>query len=80
MPLFYGFKHPIYQEIKYRDLKDQIRYTEAIKEVLEQNMSFTSSLELNHEGGDFCLENKIKQHKLLAPRGKVTDEMWRRRP
>ena len=78
MPLFYGFKHPIYQEIEYRDLKDQICYPEAIKEVLEQNMSFTSSLELNHEGGDFCLENKIKQHKLLAPRGKVTDDMWKR--
>ena len=27
---------------------------------------------MNHQGGDFCLENKIKAHKLIAPKG-----MWK---
>ena len=32
----------------------------------------------NHEGGDFKLENKIKQIKALTPKGKKDCEMWKR--
>ena len=73
-----NFRHPIYQEIEYRDLKNRTLYPKEIKTVTDENMSFTTSLDLNHEGGDFCLENKIKKHKLIAPKGRVSDEMWLR--
>ena len=36
-----------------------------------------SSLELNHQGGDFCLENTIKRHKMIAPKGTVSNNTWR---
>ena len=32
---------------------------------------------MNHQGGDFCLENKIKRHKLIAPKGKISNDTWR---
>ena len=78
MPMFYAFKHPIYQEIEYRDLRNRALYPKEIKDLTDSNMSFSSSLDLNHEGGDFCLENKIKEHKLIAPKGRVADDMWLR--
>ena len=61
MPLFFAFNHPIYQEIEYRDLKKQVLYPPEIKRFLDDNMSFSLNLDLNHQGGDFCLEGKIKR-------------------
>ena len=77
LPLFYAFNHPLYQEMEYRDLKNRAQYPASIKELLEQNCSFnTSTLPLNHQGGDFCLENKIKRHKLIAPKGRISNDTW----
>ena len=78
LPFFYGFKHPIYQEVEYRDLFNRASYPEAIATFLEKHSCFNASkLELNHQGGDFCLENKTKRHKMIAPKGKVSNTTWR---
>ena len=77
MPLFYGFNHPIYQEIEYRDLQNRVCYPEEVRKLLDRNMAFSdSALDLNHQGGDFCLEGKIKRHKMVAPKGDVTEDTW----
>ena len=47
-------------------------------DLLARNMSFTTSLDLNHEGGNFCLEAKIKKHKMVAPKGVISNDMWKR--
>ena len=66
-------------EIEYRDLENQSIYPKEIKSCLDQNMSFsTSQLEQNHQGGDFCLEGKIKRHKMVAPKGVISNDMWMR--
>ena len=78
MPLFYRFRHPIYQEIEYKDLSNRSSYPDEVLELLNNNMSFTTTLRLNHEGGDFCLESKIKKHKMIAPKGPVSNETWMR--
>ena len=42
-------------------------------------MSFsTSQLDYNHQGGDFCLEGKIKRHKMVAPKGSISNDMLKR--
>ena len=50
---------------------------EEICQLIKANTSFTKSLDLNHQGGDFCLEEKIKRHKFVAPKGRVSNETWR---
>ena len=77
MPLFFAFNHPIYKEIEYRDLKKQVLYPPEIKRFLDENMSFSLNLDLNHQGGDFCLEGKIKRHKIVAPNGAISKDIWR---
>ena len=78
LPLFYSFNHPIYQEVEYRDLCNRAMYPNTISDVLESQSCFNiSSLPMNHQGGDFCLENKIKAHKLIAPKGKISQQMWK---
>ena len=37
----------------------------------------SSQLDYNHQGGDFVLEGKIKRHKMAAPKGIVSNEMWK---
>ena len=69
MPLFYAFQHPIYQEIESRDFVALMVYPTEIKNVLDKNLAFTTTKESNPADGDFWLENKIKQHKLIAPKG-----------
>ena len=78
MPLFYAFNHPIYQYIEYRDLKNQVIYPKEVKKVLDDNMSFSKQLDHNHQGGDFSLEGKIKRLKMVAPKGRISNELWRR--
>ena len=78
MPMFYGFNHPIYQELEYYDLANKVQYPKEIAALLDQNATFTANLEYNHQGGDFSLENKIKRHKMVAPKGNVTNDMWKR--
>ena len=75
---FYSFNHPIYQEVEYRDLKNRAMYPDILTQFFEKNSCFTKSkLDLNHQGGDFCLENKIKRHKMIAPKGITSNETWR---
>ena len=77
-PLFYAFNHPIYQEVEYRDLFNRGTYPDSISTFMKHNSCFTTSpLDLNHQGGDFCLENKIKRHKMVAPNGIVSNSTWR---
>ena len=76
--LFYVFNYPIYQDTEYYDLQNMATYPEEIKQVLDDNMPFSSSqLDRNHQGDDFVLEGKIKRHKLVAPKGMVSNEMWK---
>ena len=78
MPLFYAFNHPIYQDIEYYDLQNMATYPKETKELLDDNMSFSSSqLDHKHQGGDFAPEGKIKRHKMVAPKGIVSNEMWK---
>ena len=37
-----------------------------------------SELKAKHQDGDFHLEGKIESHKMFAPKGHITNELWRR--
>ena len=53
-------------------------YPREIKGLLDDSMSFSSSqFDHNHQGNDFALEGKIKRHKMVAPKGIVSNEMWK---
>ena len=79
LPMFYAFNHPIYQFIEYTDLQNRSSYPNDIKNIVENNLSFNkSNLPHNHQGGDFCLEEKIKKHKMVAPKGPVSNETWKK--
>ena len=77
LPFFYAFNHPIYQEVEYRDLQYRVSYPGNIYEFMKSNSCFSTSTDLNHQGGDFCLENKIKRHKMVAPKGIINNNIWR---
>ena len=78
LPLFYTFRHPIYQDIECFDLINIISLPQEVRKLLKKNMTFTSSrLKHNHEGGDFILEGKIKKHKMVAPKGPISADTWR---
>ena len=36
-----------------------------------------SLIDHKHQGGDFAPEGKIKRHKMVAPKGIVSNEMWK---
>ena len=79
--MFYAFNHPIYREVEYNELKLKALSPPQIAAIRRANCTFSnvgSTVHFNHEGGDFKLENKIKQTKALAPKGKKSEEMWRR--
>ena len=70
--LFYGFNHPIYREVEYNELRQKAIYPEKIALLRNDNVSFSSAKKpsSNHEGGDFKLENRIKQIKSITPKEK----------
>ena len=79
MPMFYSFNHPTYQEIEYRDLENRVLYPKVLLQFIRDNTSFTTcERDLDHQGADFCLEGKIKKQKMMAPKGPVSCETWRR--
>ena len=41
--LFYGFNHPIYQEIEYRDLLQKVIMPKEVKELQDKNMTYSQS-------------------------------------
>ena len=61
--LFYGFRHPLYQEIEYRDLKNKAIYPVEVKNQGAKNLTYSSSHEPSRcQGGDFMLEQKVNFH------------------
>ena len=42
LDLFYGFNHPIYREIEYRDLRNKAIYPENVSNQRKQNLTFSS--------------------------------------
>ena len=69
---FYGFNHPYYQEIEFRDLKLKSLAPPEILLQLKKNLTFSGDEKLSRgQGGDFLLEQKVKQQKALAPKGVV---------
>ena len=72
LDFFYGFNHPIYQEIEYRDLRNKIIYPPEIRAQLEENITFSNSTHPSRgQGGDFILEQKVKKQKMLSPKGPI---------
>ena len=77
--LFYAFRHPIYQEVEYRELRSQSSYPEQVKILRDRNLSFASTvLHDKCQGGDFILEQKIRRQKMLCPKGPVEAKVWER--
>jgi len=74
LEMFYGFQHPFYQEIEYRDLKVKASYPPEIKDVRNRNLTFSiTSTQAKNQGGDFILEGKIKR----ASKGVDDEKMWK---
>ena len=45
---------------------------------MDENVTFSKSdLNHNNQGGDFVLEEKIKRHKIIAPKGSISKETWK---
>ena len=62
MDLFFGFNHPIYQEIEYRELSQKIVRPAENLEQRNKNLTYTiSEKEGKHQGGDFILEGKVRR-------------------
>ena len=62
MDLFFGFNHPIYQEIEYRELSQKIVMPAEILEQRNKNLTYTiSEKEGKHQVGDFILEGKVRR-------------------
>ena len=56
LPFFYAFHHPIYQDKEFFDLDNTIIARKELKDILIENITFTSSMLVhNHQGDDFVL-------------------------
>ena len=77
--LFYAFNHPIYHKVEYRGLKNKVIYPEEIKNIFNENITF-SATDITGKclGGDFILEGKIKKQKNIACKGAVTAKTWQK--
>ena len=79
LDFFYGFNHPIYQEIEYRDLRNKIISPPEICAQLEENITFFNSIHPSRgQGGDFMLEQKVKKQKMLSPKGLIEKLTWQK--
>ena len=77
--LFYAFNHSIYCKVEYRELKNKVIYPEEIKNVLNENITFSATdITGKCQEGDFILEGKIKKQKNIAPKGAVTAKTWQK--
>ena len=77
MGLFFGFNHPYYREVLYRDMRNKVMYSDIISQIRSKYVSYsTSKLKFKSEGGDFKLESKVQRQKLLAPKGPTTSTKW----
>ncbi|XP_057303732.1 uncharacterized protein LOC130641092 [Hydractinia symbiolongicarpus] len=76
---FFGFNHPYYREIEYRDLQNKAIYPPQVKEQRDKNLSFSvTKTKGRNQGGDFLMEQKIKRQKMMAPKGSVDKSTWQR--
>ena len=76
--LFYGFNHPIYQEIEYCDHRQKVAMPYIVKKQRTKNLTYTISKNPNkHQGGDFILEGKVHWQKVLASKGVDLEKMRR---
>ena len=58
--------------VEYRELKNKVLYPVEVKELLEKNVTFsTSGSEGRNQGGDFVLEGMVKKQKAIAPKGVI---------
>ena len=77
--LFFEFKHPIYREVEYHELRKKILYPDCVKNLLENNITVsTNETNSKCQGGDFMLEEKIKKQKGLAQKGVISSKTWQR--
>ena len=61
LSFFYGFNHPYYQEIEYRDLENKPIYPQEVKEQRNKKLTFSTTDIVSHgQGGDFILEQKVR--------------------
>ena len=74
--LFYGFYHAVYQKIEYRDLSQKFIMISVVKKQRTENFTYTISKNPNKDqGGDFILEGKVCQQKILAFKGVDLEEI-----
>lgn len=79
MNIFYGFNHPYYREIEFRDLRLKALSPVEVCSQLKNNLTFSSCNQFSRaQGGDFLLEQKVKLQKSIAPKGKVDKTTWQR--
>lgn len=46
---------------------------------MDENVTFSkSNLNHNHQEGDFVLEEKLKRHEMIAPKGSISKDTWKR--
>ena len=79
LPMFYEFRHPIYQKAEYWDLLNRALHPTDLKSTMDEYVTFSkSNLNHNHQEGDFVLEEKLKRHKMIAPKGSISKDTWKR--
>ena len=80
LDMFFAFRHPIYREVEYNELRQMALYPTDVASLRKVNSTFTKSDSdlCNHQGGDFKLEEKVKMVKELSPKGKIDKGMWQR--
>ena len=70
---FFAFKHLIYREVEYRELRNKVLCPPEIQVFLESNVSYSSSnKEQTCQSADFILEEKVKNQKSIVPKGIVS--------
>ena len=75
--LLYAFKHLIYKEVGYSELRNKVLYPNEIYNLLSENILFSSSNNSGKwQGGDFVLEGKVKQQQVMAPKEGVIAKKW----
>ena len=78
-PLFYSFKHPIYQKRHLRDLLKQVQMSELLKSYLESHKHFSvSDFYIHGQSGNFIQEESNKLVKSFSKPGMPSVEIWRR--
>ena len=76
--IFFGFTHPVYREVEYRELQNKVLYPQSIKEMLDNNVTFNLTESMSKCQGDFISEEKIKKQKGIAPKGIVNSKTWQK--